>query len=64
MDTLKADIMRHVNTAYDARGLDSGALLWSENHRGQKVSFHVVGRDVDFEGTTSDSDLAHVDKKR
>eukprot|EP00903_Cladosiphon_okamuranus_P008985 g8595.t1 len=63
VETLKADIMRHVNTVYDARGLDSGALLWSENHRGQKVSFHVVGRDVDFEGTTSDSDLARLAKK-
>ena len=51
-NTLKADIVRYVNTAYDARGLDSGALLWSENHRGPKISFHVVGRDVDFEGTS------------
>eukprot|EP00752_Nemacystus_decipiens_P017978 g16111.t1 len=63
VDKLKADIMRHVNTAYDARGLDSGQLLWSENHRGQKISFHVVGRDVDFEGTHGDSSLAHVAKK-
>ena len=63
VDTLKADIVRYVNTAYAARGLDSGALLWSENHRGDKVSFHVVGRDVDFEGTHGDSDLARVAKK-
>lgn len=54
------DIVRYVNTAYEARGLDSGALLWSENHRGPKISFHVVGRDVDFEGTQAQSDLARV----
>lgn len=61
VDTLKADIVRYVNTAYDARELDSGALfLWSENHRGGKVSFHVVGRDVDFEGTHGDSDVGSV----
>lgn len=63
VDTLKADIVRYANTAYEARGLDSGALLWSENHRGQKISFHVVGRDVDFEGTHGESDLARVAKK-
>lgn len=63
VNTLKADIVRYVNTAYDARELDSGELLWSENHRGQKMSFHVVGRDVDFEGTDIDSDLARVAKK-
>lgn len=38
-------------------------MLWSENHRGQKISFHVVGLDVDFEGTKNDSHLAHVAKK-
>ena len=63
VDKLKADIVRFVNNAYAARDLDSGALLWSENHRGGKVSFHVVGRDVDFEGTDGISDLARVAKK-
>lgn len=63
VDTLKADIVRYNNTAYDARELDSGTLLWSENHRGGKIPFHVVGRDVDFEGTHGDSDLAYVAKK-
>jgi len=67
LDALKTEIMQAVNAAYDARGLDSTALLWSENHRrkhpGIKLSFHVVGRDVDFEGTHGDSDLAHLAKK-
>eukprot|EP00903_Cladosiphon_okamuranus_P006479 g6338.t1 len=63
VDTLKAAIMRHVNDAYFSAGFDSTALLWSENHRGHKVSFHVEGRDVDFEGTHPHSDLAHVAKK-
>lgn len=63
VNALKAAIMRHVNDAYFSRGFDSAALMWSENHRDNKVSFHVVGRDVDFEGTHPHSDLAHVAKK-
>lgn len=63
VDTLKGEIMRYVKDAYFSRGLDSSALVWSENHRGDKVSFHVVGRDVDFEGTHADSDMARVTKK-
>ncbi|CAN0234590.1 unnamed protein product, partial [Ectocarpus sp. 4 AP-2014] len=60
VDTLKGAIVRHVNDAYFSRGFESAALLWSENHRGNKLSFHVIGRDVDFEGTYPRSDLAHV----
>lgn len=63
LDALKADTIRAVNEAYAARGLDSEALLYSENHRDNKISFHVVGQDVDFEGTDKKSDLCHVAKK-
>eukprot|EP00903_Cladosiphon_okamuranus_P009447 g9006.t1 len=63
VDTLKAAIVRHVNDAYFSAGFDSTALLSSENHRGHKASFHVVGRDVDFEGIHPHSDLAHMTVK-
>lgn len=69
VETLKSDIMIGVNETYKSRGLSSDALVWSENHRKQaekgvtKISFDVVGRDVDFVGTDKNSDLAHVAKK-
>lgn len=69
VETLKSDIMVGVNEAYKSRGLSSDALVWSKNHRKQaekgvlKISFHVVGRDVDFIGTDKNSDLGHVAKK-
>lgn len=37
LDELKADIIRDVTKAYDSRGLDSTALMWSEHHRADKV---------------------------
>lgn len=62
-DALKAAIILHANHAYAARGLDSDARAVERKPSRAKISFHVVGLDVDFEGTKNDSHLAHVAKK-
>ena len=68
-ESLKRDIISHVCEAYNARGLDPSQLKWVENHRidlekrRTKISFHVIGRDVDFVGCGKDSHLARVAKK-
>lgn len=66
IESLKRDIIAGTQTAYAARGLDPNSLVWMENHRESKgkykISFHVIGRDVDFEGTSRESSLCHTAK--
>lgn len=42
--------------------MDSTALMWSDNHKGIKISFHLVERDVDLVGT--DKNLSPITRRK